>query len=55
MNNDFTIRAKIDTKLYDALKIILTKKNLTQQTLIENFVKEYVFDNLDLVILKGGN
>lgn len=55
MNNDYTIRGKIDAKLYDALKIILNKKNLTQQTLIETLVKNYVFENLDLVILKDGN
>lgn len=55
INNDCIVKAKIDAKLYEAFKTILSKKNETQQSFLENAIKNYVLENLELIILKGSN
>ena len=51
MNNESgIIKAKIDGNLYDVLKLLLTKLNMTQQELIESKVKEFVIENIQLVV-----
>lgn len=51
MNNESgIIKARIDSKLYDVLKIILNKLNITQQDFIETRIKEFVIDNINLVV-----
>lgn len=51
-NNNETgiIKGRIDAKLSDALKIILSKLNMTQQDLIDKKIKEFVIENINLVI-----
>ena len=51
MNNETgIIKARIDSKLYDVLKIILSKLNITQQELIEKEIKDYIIENIHLII-----
>lgn len=51
MNNESgIIKARIDSKLYDVLKMILNKLNMTQQDFIETRIKEFVIDNINLVV-----
>lgn len=51
MNNDSgTIKARIDANLYEVLKLLLNKLNMTQQDLIESKVKEFVIENIQLVV-----
>lgn len=54
-NSDTVIRAKLDTKLSEALKRILAIKKETAQDLIENYVRTYVLDNIELVMSNKGN
>ena len=54
-NSDTVIRAKLDTKLSEALKRILSIKKETAQDLIENYVRTYVLDNIELVMSNKGN
>jgi len=49
-NESGIIKARIDSKLYDVLKIILNKLNITQQDFIETRIKEFVIDNINLVV-----
>lgn len=51
MNNDSgIIKARIDANLYEVLKLLLNKLNMTQQDLIESKVKEFVIENIQLVV-----
>lgn len=51
INNDNSIiKARIDSTLIEALKEILNKKNMTQQDLIDTLIKNFVLDNLNLII-----
>jgi len=51
MNNETgIIKARIDSKLYDVLKIILSKLNITQQELIEKEIKDYIIENIHLIV-----
>lgn len=51
MNNESgIIKARIDSKLYNVLKMILNKLNMTQQDFIETRIKEFVIDNINLVV-----
>lgn len=51
MNNDSgIIKARIDSNLYEVLKLLLNKLNMTQQDLIETKVKEFVIENIKLVV-----
>ena len=51
MNNETgIIKGKLDIKLYDVLRIILNKLGMTQQDLIETKIKEFVIENIHLVI-----
>lgn len=53
INNEFSIiKGKIDSKLNDAFKKILSKKNITQQDFIEMQVRDYVLKNLDILLPK---
>lgn len=55
INNDCIVKAKIDAKLFEAFKEILSKTSETQQSILENAIKDYVLANLELIILKDGN
>ena len=51
MNNETVIiKERIDSKLYDVLKIILSKLNITQQELIEKEIKDYIIENIHLIV-----
>ena len=53
MNNEYSIiKGKIDSKLDDAFKKILFKKNITQQDFIEKQVRDFVLRNLDILLPK---
>lgn len=53
MNNEYSIiKGKIDSKLDDAFKKILSKKNITQQDFIEKQVRDFVLRNLDILLPK---
>lgn len=49
-NESGIVKAKIDSKLYDVLKIILAKRNMTQQEVIESSIKNFVIENINLVV-----
>lgn len=51
MNNDAgTIKGRVEAKIYNAFKVILTKLNLSQQDFIDKVVKDFVLDNINLVL-----
>ena len=52
-NNKIHIKCKIDEKLNEAFKKVLNKQNITGQDLIEKRIKEFVLDNLHLIIEEG--
>ncbi len=49
-NESCILKGRIDFTLFEVLKQILNKKKMTQQDLIESFVKEFVLQNLNLII-----
>lgn len=52
MNNESgIIKARIDNKLYEVLKMILSKMNMTQQELIETKIKDFIIENINLVVI----
>lgn len=56
INNDsYIIKGRIDADIYEALKTILNIKAMTQQDLIDLKVKEFVLQNLNLIISKEKN
>lgn len=53
INNDsYIIKGRIDSDIYEALKTILSIKGMTQQDLIDLKIKEFVLQNLNLIISK---
>ena len=53
MNNEYSIiKGKIDSKLNDAFKKILNEKNITQQDFIERQVRDFVLNNLNILLSK---
>ncbi len=50
INNDSIIKGRVDITLAEVLRQILNKKNMTQQDLIDIFVKDFVLQNLNLII-----
>lgn len=46
------IKGRIDSTLGEVLKEILNKKKMTQQDLIDMLVKDFVLENLNLIISK---
>lgn len=56
MNNEYSIiKGKIDSKLNDAFKKILNEKNITQQDFIERQVRDFVLNNLNILLSKGAD
>lgn len=53
ISNDITIKGRIEPTLGDAFKEILNKKKMTQQDFIDLVVKDFVLNNLNLIISKG--
>lgn len=55
INNEYIIvKAKIDSNIGDVFKTILTTRGLTQQDFIENAVKTYVLNNINLILSNKG-
>lgn len=50
INNDSIIKGRVDITLAEVLRQILNKKNMTQQDLIDIFVRDFVLQNLNLII-----
>lgn len=50
INSDSVVKGRIDSSLAEVLKQILIKKNMTQQDLIDMIVKDFVLENLSLII-----
>lgn len=51
-NDSCIIKGRIDSTLFEVLKEILNKKKMTQQDLIENIVKDFILQNLSLIVSK---
>ena len=51
-NENCAIRGRVDANVFNALKIILAKQNLTQQELLDKLINEYDLKNLHYAILK---
>lgn len=52
INNSFVfLKARIDTKINNALKLILEKKKVSQQDFLERIIKEYVIENLNEILV----
>ena len=52
INSESIIKGKVDSTLFEVLKQILAKKKMTQQDFIESATKEFVLQNLKLIISK---
>lgn len=54
INNDtyIIVKGRVEPTLGEVLKNILTQKNMTQQDLIDIAVKDFVLQNIHLVISK---
>ena len=54
MNNDsIIVKGKIDITINEAFKKILKTLNMTQQDFIDKVVKDFVLQNLHLVMNEG--
>ena len=49
-NENCVIKGKIDANLYDVVKTILNIKGMTQQDLINLISKEFILENIDILI-----
>lgn len=52
-NESYIIKCKIDNNLNTALRKILEKNKITLQDLLEQKIKEYVIENVNVLIDKG--
>lgn len=50
LNNDLIIKCRISNDLGMALKRIIEKKQTTQQELLENLIKHYILNNINIVL-----
>lgn len=53
MNNDSLVKGKVDATLNEAFRKILKALNMSQQDFIDKSVKDFVLNNLKLVMNKG--
>lgn len=53
MNNDCLVKGKVDATLNEAFRKILKVLNMSQQDFIDKAVKDFVLNNLKLVMNKG--
>lgn len=44
------IKIKLELKTYNALSRIINKENISMQSLIEELLKNYIYENIDLVV-----
>lgn len=50
INNDSIVKGRVDSTLAEVLKQILAKKKMSQQDLIDMLIKDFVLNNLNLII-----
>lgn len=50
LNNDIYIKGKIDNKLGEVFKMVLNKLGITQQEFIEQQIKSFIINNINLVV-----
>ncbi len=53
LNNDCLVKGKVDSSLNEAFRKILKTLNMSQQDFIEKAVKDFVLNNLTLIMNKG--
>lgn len=53
INNDNIIKGKVDATLNEALRKILKALNMTQQDFMDRAVKDFVINNLNVIMNKG--
>ncbi|MCM1052592.1 MAG: hypothetical protein NC483_01255 [Ruminococcus sp.] len=49
------LKLQVDTKTEKAFKKILEMKGLTIQSVLENMIKNYIFENLDCIMGANGS
>lgn len=49
-NNLKILKIKVEPKTYNALAKIINKNNKTIQSLIEELLKNYIYENIDLIV-----
>ncbi len=52
-SNECIVKGRIDSSLNDAFKKILEKLSISQQEFIDNAVKEFVLNNLNILFDEG--
>lgn len=57
MNDKKTVYLKlqVDTKTEKAFKKIIEIKGITIQSVLESMVKDYIFENLDCIMVTNGS
>ena len=53
INNDNIIKGKVDATLNEALRKILKALDMTQQDFMDKAVKDFVINNLSVIMNKG--
>ena len=53
INNDNIIKGKVDATLNEAFRKILKALNMTQQDFMDKAVKDFVINNLSVIMNKG--
>ena len=51
LNSDTIVKGRIDGTLNEAFKKIITALNLTQQEFIEESIKKFVLENINLLMV----
>lgn len=49
------LKLQVDTKTEKAFKKILEMRGLTIQSVLESMVKDYIFENLDCIMVTNGS
>lgn len=49
------LKLQVDTKTEKAFKKILETRGLTIQSVLESMVKDYIFENLDCIMVTNGS
>lgn len=52
-NENYIIKARVDYNINCALKEILEVKKISQQDLVESLVKNYVLENINIILSKS--
>lgn len=55
MNNEVYIKGKIDNNLNEAFRKVIVKLGISQQEFIEESVKKFILDNINILIDDKGS